>query len=443
MKILIAIVIALTAALPTSPQDRLERARQKMNEARETLDTSEKALISAYTLLEGEYEKISGPNCPDFLRTLSDVWAGQGEEIKKAWDNLSRLGKRVSERRFEEEIDDLLLDKAADITRVPPLLIVPFLRLASATAYDALRHESVFGTTEMLAAFQKILTIRTPFYEFWNERLLGDVEEAKAYSTANEEFAKAKSTVDRILHPNEFDSRGHRSPPGMIVVAGGNYTLGPNTGWEQKRRKVRIAEFFIDKYEVSNKEFNIFLRTIDEDLRHKYLPHFWPADTRGRRYYPENLADHPVIGVSWEAADAYARWKKKRLPTEDEWEAAAAGGDSRLYPWGDRFDVSACNSRESARGATTEVGSFSSGTSPFGCYDMAGNAAEWTSTDQDGKTVVFSEGAILNVAIRGGSYLTDASRTSCQYRWMTPINPYEGSRPSTKAIGFRCARDAR
>ena len=157
MKILIAIVIALTAALPTSPQDRLERARQKMNEARETLDTSEKALISAYTLLEGEYEKISGPNCPDFLRTLSDVWAGQGEEIKKAWDNLSRLGKRVSERRFEEEIDDLLLDKAADITRVPPLLIVPFLRLASATAYDALRHESVFGTTEMLAAFQKIL----------------------------------------------------------------------------------------------------------------------------------------------------------------------------------------------------------------------------------------------------------------------------------------------
>ncbi len=442
MKVVITILIALVTALPSS-QDRLERARQKMNDARASLDASEKALIKAYTGIEEEYEKISGPNCPDFLRTLSEVWAGQGEEIKKTWDNLSRLGKRVTERRFEEEVGDLLLDKAADITRVPPLLIVPFLRLASATAYDAMRHTSPFGKTEMLAEFQKILTIRTPFYEFWNKRLLGDIEEAKDFSEANDAFAKAKSTFDRILHPNEFDSRGRRSPPGMVVVAGGSYTLGPNTGWEQKRRKVRIAEFFIDKYEVSNKEFNIFLRTLDEDLRRKYLPYFWPADARGRRYYPEVLADHPVIGVSWEAADAYARWKEKRLPTEDEWEAAATGGDGRLYPWGDRFGVSACNSREAARDATTEVGSFSNGTSPRGCYDMAGNAAEWTSTDQDGKTVEFSEGAILNVAIRGGSFLTDATRASCRYRWMTPINPYEGNRPSAKAIGFRCARNAR
>jgi len=345
MTLLITILIALTAALP-SPQDRLEKARQKMTEARTVLDDSEKALIKAYSRLEEEYEKISGPNCPDFLRTLSEVWAGQEGEIKKAWDNLSRLGKRVSERRFDEEIGRTLLDKAADITRVPPLLIGPFLRLASAIAYDAMRHATPFGKAEMLAEFQKILTIRTPFYEFWNKRLLDDIEEARKFSEANEAFASAKSTVDRILHPHEFDSRGRRSPPGMVVVAGGNYTLGPNTGWEQKRRKVRLAEFFIDKYEVSNKEFNIFLRSLDEDLRRKYLPYFWPADSRGRRYYPEPLADHPVVGVSWEAADAYARWKEKRLPTEDEWEAAATGGDGRLYPWGDRFDVNACNSRD-------------------------------------------------------------------------------------------------
>ncbi len=442
MRVLTFSLLLLVTAV-ASPQDRIERARQKMADARVNLDSAEKALIKAYTVLELEYEKISGPNCPDFLRTLSDVWAGQEKEIKKIWGNLSRLGRRISERRFEEEIHDLLLDKASDITRVPPQLIVPFLRLATATAYDAMRHSAPFGKTEILPELQKILTIRTPFYAFWNESLLADIEEAKVFAEANDRFAEAKHSVDRILHPHRYDSRGRRSPPGMIVVEGGNYTLGPNTGWEKKRRKVRIAEMFIDKYEVTNKEFNIFLRTLDEDLRRKYLPYFWPADSRGRRYYPDKRADHPVIGVSWEAADAYARWKEKRLPTEDEWEVAATGGDGRLYPWGDRFDVHACNSRESARGATAEVGSFSSGVSPFGCYDMAGNAAEWTSTDQDGKTVVFTEGAILNVAIRGGSYLTDASRASCRYRWMTPINPYEGSRPSAKAIGFRCARDAR
>lgn len=442
MKILVLIALALVTAAP-APQDRLEKARGKMNEARKQLDAAEKDLTKAYTELEREYEKISGPNCPDFLRTLSEVWAGQGEQIEKAWDDLSRLGKRVSERRFNEEIHDLLLDKAADITRVPPLLIIPFLRLGSAVAYDALRHDTALGKAELLAEFQKILTIRTPFYEFWNKQLLGDIDEAGAFSSANEDFAKAKSTVDRILHPNQFDSRGRRSPPGMVVVPGGGYTLGPNTGWDTKRRKVRLAEFYMDKYEVSNKEFNIFLRTLDEDLRRKYLPYFWPADTRGRRYYPEAFADHPVIGVSWEAADAYARWKKKRLPTEDEWEVAATGGDGRLYPWGDRFDHRLCNSRESARSSTTEVGSFSSGVSPVGCYDMAGNAEEWTSTDQDGKVVEFSEGAILNVAIRGGSYLTESTKVSCRYRWMIPTNPFEGNRPRERALGFRCARNAR
>ncbi|MFD5668195.1 formylglycine-generating enzyme family protein [Streptomyces anthocyanicus] len=97
--------------------------------------------------------------------------------------------------------------------------------------------------------------------------------------------------------------------------------------------------------------------------------------------------DHPVTGVSWEAASAYCRWLGElsgdpgiRLPTEDEWERAARGDDGREFPWGDEYRTGLANLVDLGVGTTTPVGSFPDGAGPFGVLDMAGNVDEWTST---------------------------------------------------------------
>ncbi|MEQ7005279.1 SUMF1/EgtB/PvdO family nonheme iron enzyme [Actinopolymorpha sp. B17G11] len=119
-------------------------------------------------------------------------------------------------------------------------------------------------------------------------------------------------------------------------------------------------------------------------VTHAQWSHF-TADT-GRRS-PTGEPDHPVTGVPWAEATAYCAWlghqldRPVRLPTENEWERAARGDDTREYPWGDEFDPRLANLREHGAGGPLPVGSFPAGASPFGVLDLAGNCDEWTSTE--------------------------------------------------------------
>ena len=103
-----------------------------------------------------------------------------------------------------------------------------------------------------------------------------------------------------------------------------------------------------------------------------------------------------MVGVSYYEAEAYAAWAGKRLPTEKEWERAARGTDGREYPWGNEFDSEKCNTKESKIGKTTRVTRYPNGISPAGCYDMAGNVWEWTSSWYDDERTVR--------VLRGGSW---------------------------------------
>jgi formylglycine-generating enzyme required for sulfatase activity len=129
--------------------------------------------------------------------------------------------------------------------------------------------------------------------------------------------------------------------------------------------------------------------------------------------------DHPVVNVSWDDAQSYAKWLSLmtgvtwRLPTEGEWEKAARGTDGRIYPWGDEFEQWRCNTSGSGKKTTTPVGTYPGGASPYGVQDMAGNGWEWTSSlykpypykEADGRNDLKSNGSRV---LRGGSWGVDA-----------------------------------
>ncbi len=143
--------------------------------------------------------------------------------------------------------------------------------------------------------------------------------------------------------------------------------------------------FLLARYPVTNSQYLVFVeedgyeneawwseegwRWRQED--HVTEPRFW----RDARWSEPN---QPVVGISWWEAEAFANWAGGRLPTEQEWEAAARGPDGDAYPWGDDWEDGICNSEEAGLEGTSAVGIFPrSRSTPYGLDDMAGNVWEW------------------------------------------------------------------
>ena len=102
------------------------------------------------------------------------------------------------------------------------------------------------------------------------------------------------------------------------------------------------------------------------------------SEPNNTRWNDLAYAEHPVVNVNWDQANAYATWAGGRLPTEAEWEKACRGTDGRIYPWGDEPPTAELANFANNVGDTTPVGSYPNGASPYGALDMAGNVWEWT-----------------------------------------------------------------
>lgn len=151
---------------------------------------------------------------------------------------------------------------------------------------------------------------------------------------------------------------------------------------EQPAHEVCITKsYWIDKYEVTVESFNAFIGaggyTNSEFWSEKGLEWLNNQDVRDlTNRCPENKElNHPKTCITWYEAEAYAKWRGGSLPTEAQWEFAARGEESLVYPWGNEWDASKTNVLDSE--GTMPVGSFPEGASWVGALDMAGNVMEW------------------------------------------------------------------
>ena len=238
--------------------------------------------------------------------------------------------------------------------------------------------------------------------------------------------------------------------PDLCLIPAGTFTMGSDDDFpnEAPAHEIYLDAYYIGKTEVTNAEYYPFwLESGGSDSEHTPISYgeafgTWPEIAKTKPNYP-------VVGVSWDAAVAYAAWRGMRLPTEAEWEKAARGTEAKRWPWGDTFtqhikDTTLHANVWKQSGAHLQpVGTHPTGASPYGAHDMAGNVWEWVadwysetyyrrSPDRDPKGPAVGSRRV----VKGGSWLNPGAFARCSTR----IGQY--SAIGTSFIGFRLAKDA-
>jgi formylglycine-generating enzyme required for sulfatase activity len=232
----------------------------------------------------------------------------------------------------------------------------------------------------------------------------------------------------------------------MVLIPAGEFWMGSDDGEgspdEHPKHKVYLDDYYIEKYELTNAQYKKFCDA--KGIEYPQVPGWEGMDD-----YFVKFLDYPALSMDWDQAVAYAAWVGKRLPTEAQWEKAARGPDAFKYPWGsaepDSGGVYRCNyipgadTSADAHKYAAPVGSYANGMSPYGLYDMAGNALEWCSDWHDG--TYYGRSPERNPAgpdsgtdriCRGGSWRTGAKEVRCANRYY-----YEPSVRCT-CVGIRC-----
>ncbi len=258
--------------------------------------------------------------------------------------------------------------------------------------------------------------------------------------------------VDSTVRVYQAEEKQHDDiqaiPTEMIVIPAGRYLRGSIDGQRDEipRHQINLPSYAIDVHPVTNEQFVRFLTAMggEKDLYHRDLIRLRESRIKrsgGRLSIESGYQKHPVVGVTWYGAFAYAKWVGKRLPTEAEWEVAASGAGQELrYPTGDTIDKNQANY-------------FSADTTPIaiypptnGLYDVAGNVYEWC---QDWYDYNFYEksvqepdnpkGPVQGVyrVLRGGCWKSLKDDLRCSRRHRNNPGTVNGT------YGFRCAADVR
>jgi len=268
--------------------------------------------------------------------------------------------------------------------------------------------------------------------------------------------------------------------PPMVRIAAGRYPIGDDRREAAPAHALDLAAFEIDAFEVTNARFVTFLNalhlalpfdaepgaaraeTFPEEIRTLFVEGAEGTQRRPLVALDDEHADigvrsglfvvragrenHPASEVTWDGARLYCRWRGARLPTEVEWEAAARGREGRRYPWGNEPPDATRAVFGRGAGETSPVGSLPAGATPEGVFDLAGNLAEWTSTQywpypydpRDGREDL---GEASERITRGGDHVYDSSPEALTTTFREGYS--RAFDRGHRHIGFRCARDAR
>ncbi|CAG9784978.1 unnamed protein product [Diatraea saccharalis] len=289
---------------------------------------------------------------------------------------------------------------------------------------------------------------------------------------ANENFDQCNKSPENG-HINEKDLMS------MVLIPSGDYQVGTDdvvieTDGEGPKKTTNIKSFYLDKFEVSNKDFNNFVKLTNykteaevfgdsfvftlflnntlreklQDFRVVQAPWWYKIDgadwqhPHGPDSNISEIMDHPVVHVSWKDAKAYCLWRGARLPTEAEWEAACRGGKQNTkYPWGDKLFPDKKHMANIWQGTFPHHNSVKDGfigsnpvhffpANGFGLHNMAGNVWEWTEDS-------WSTESPKEKVKKGGSYL--CHKSYC-YRYRCSARSHNTEDSSAGNLGFRCAK---
>ena len=334
--------------------------------------------------------------------------------------------------------------------------------------YYIVNKGTVFGTVEILS----VVYNRTGRYQFravarytlankiYSRQILAgdDIVLVRKVELKRRVFAENIKVRENEYHRTIVSPIDGRR---MALIPEGKFIFGSNDGDrdESPEQAVHLENYYIDVYEVSNKEYKSFM-----EAANTRPPISWKGPT-----YRQGEDNLPVL-VTYNEAGAYAQWAGKRLPTEEEWEKAARGfgriggendGKNFIYPWGRDFNPERANCSDFWKDGKTgahikmrhgvtvpnlmPVDSFErEGASPFGVVNMAGNASEWTSSwympyhgNRSKQGAEYKKYGKQYKVVRGGAWYSDRYRLRVTSREI-------GGTPnlsSENLAGFRCVKD--